>query len=570
MPPVPPTQSGGRGRRRGLVIGGVVGVLALGGAAFGAYSWFSSTGAQPAEALPAGTLGYLSVDLDPSGSQKIEALKTLRKFPAFKDQVNLGTDDDLREKIVEEALKDAPCDGLDYADDIEPWLGDRFAVAAVSQGDDETPAPVFVAQVTDADQAEKGLQAIRECADPESSDDLGGWSVSGDWVVVAETEDIAQQVTDDADGGSLADDADFQKWTDAAGDPGVISAYASPEAGKVLGSQLGDLGALGGGLVAEANPAQVPDASAAVEDCFDLDPVDDAEAFQACLEAASSPTEELSPLPAPEVDQEAVTSMFEDFGGAGLNIRFDDGSLEVEVAADGSFAGLGSLTTSDHGGDVLATLPEDTAAAFGVGFESGWFEDVLGYVNDLSGGELDLDAQLADLEAETGLSFPDDVETLLGESAAVAVSSDFDPEVIFNSESGLSQVPVGAKIKGDPEAIQEVLDKITATAPSPDDAAFLASDAEGDHLVIGPNSDYRAQLLEDGGLGDSDVYQDVVREDRASSIFFVNFDAGDGWLANLAGEDADIKENLEPLSGLGFSGWSDDEVNHSMLRITTD
>ncbi len=109
-----------------------------------------------------------------------------------------------------------------------------------------------------------------------------------------------------------------------------------------------------------------------------------------------------------------------------------------------------------------------------------------------------------------------------------------------------------------------------ATAPSPSDAEIFGSDAEGDMLVIGPDPDYRAELLADGGLGDSDVYQDVVREDGAASIFFVNFDAGDGWLAELAGDDPEVKENLEPLTGLGLTGWQDDGTSHSMLRITTD
>ncbi len=74
--------------------------------------------------------------------------------------------------------------------------------------------------------------------------------------------------------------------------------------------------------------------------------------------------------------------MLEDFEGAGMNIRFDDGSLEIEVAADGAFGGLGSMAVSDQGGDVLETLPAETAAAFGIGFEPGWFEALLDYADD--------------------------------------------------------------------------------------------------------------------------------------------------------------------------------------------
>jgi hypothetical protein len=62
----------------------------------------------------------------------------------------------------------------------------------------------------------------------------------------------------------------------------------------------------------------------------------------------------------------------------------------------------------------------------------------------------------------------------------------------------------------------------------------------------------------------------VVREDDLASVFFINFDAGDDWLAGLAGDDAEIRDNLEPLAGLGMSAWEDDGIGHYMFRITTD
>ena len=55
------------------------------------------------------------------------------------------------------------------------------------------------------------------------------------------------------------------------------------------------------------------------------------------------------------------------------------------------------------------------------------------------------------------------------------------------------------------------------------EAGVLDSDADGDTIVIGPNDDYRAEVLKDGDLGDNDVFKDVVREaDQASTILFVN------------------------------------------------
>lgn len=551
----PMPRRSGSGRKKGLIAGGALvglGAVVVGG--FFAWGAFFGTGPQPAEALPAGTLGYVSVDLDPSGSQKIEALRTLRKFPAFRDEIGLDTDDDIREKIFDEAQSSEACEGLDYADDVEPWLGDRFAVAAVDLGE-ETPTPVLVVQVKDAGQAEDGLQTLSECAggDPEGGEDLGGWSIDGDWAVVAETDDIAQQVADDAAESPLSDDEDFTKWTGEAGDPGILTAYAAPEAGAMLAEQAGGF-PLGGADVSCVAPSTPPDLGSD-------DPFDDGGFTEECLDGVY----------APSFVPEELTELLEDFEGAAISVRFDDGALEIETASSLSFLGLDQLTASDSADEVIGTLPQETAAAFGVGFEEGWVDELIDYAAQFAGEEMDVDEIIAMAEAESGLSIPEDVETLAGDAAAISVGSDFDPETFFESSDG-SDVPVGVKIKGDPEDIQGVLDKIVANGNiSEEDAAILETDSDGDFVAFGPNADYRDELLEDGDLGGTDTYQDVIRESGdAGSILFVNFDAGDGWLANLAGGDPMIEENLKPLSGLGLSGWQDDGVGHTVFRVTTN
>lgn len=563
LPPQPPTAAGGGGRRKAFIGAGAVVLLgAVAAGAWAAVSFFS-TGAQPAEALPASTLGYVSIDLDPSGGQKIEAVRTLRKFPAFKDEIGLDTDDDIRERIFEEIQKSDACAGLDYADDIEPWLGDRMAVAAVDLGED-TPTPVLVVQVTDADKADAGLGKLRDCGtssdsddsegsdDTEMPDEVGGWSIDGDWAVIAESQKIAEDVAAKAADGSLADDEDFQKWTGETGDAGIITAYAAPEAGKVLAESVG-------GFMPTVSDCAVPGP------IDPMSPEDPSAIDDGCLEGGSG--EDLGSMVPTELE-----SMLEDFEGAALTVRFDDGSLELETATGTDFVGLPALTGSDQGGTAIATLPEDTAAAFGIGFEQGWFDELVEYAASFSGEEMDIDQMIADAEEETGLSLPEDAETLAGESLTLAVGSDFDPETFFNSGDG-SDVPVAVKIKGDADGIEAVLAKLVGSlsADDPDSATILESDSDGDYVVVGPNADYRAELLEDGGLGDTDTYEDVVREaGDAGSILFVNFDAGDGWLANLAGDDDEVKDNLEPLAGLGISAWEDDGVGHSVLRVTTD
>ena len=67
------------------------------------------------------------------------------------------------------------------------------------------------------------------------------------------------------------------------------------------------------------------------------------------------------------------------------------------------------------------------------------------------------------------------------------------------------------------------------------------------------------------------TFQDVIREsEQASAVVFVNFNAVDDWLMELAGDDASVQENLAPLAGFGVAVWQDDDWTHGVLRVTTD
>ncbi|WP_411283003.1 DUF3352 domain-containing protein [Lapillicoccus sp.] len=536
--PVGPTRRTGGGRKKLAVLGvGGIAVLALAGGGTWAAMSFFGTGDQAAQALPASTVGYLSVDLDPSGEQKLEALRTLEKFPAFTEQVDIDSEDDLRRVIGEELLSESDCD-LDYGDDVAPWIGERFAVAAVDLGED-TPSPVVVMQVTDAGAAEEALgSAVEDCAAGE-----GGFTVAGDWVLLAESDDVAEEVAAQAGESSLADDEDFVRWTDEAGDPGIISGYVAPEAGALL-AKLAEEGGAG---------------------AFPTDPLADPGVAEGAVDEATASTT------VPGVPPQ-VTEALADFEGAAMTVRFADGAVEVETALDSGASAAAEVFVSDQGAAAMGSLPEDTVAAFGLGFEDGWVEQAITYADEvLSDGGSTVSDQLDEVEAATGLTLPQDVETLFGDSATVALGSGADLASVFASED-LSALPVAVKVQGEPEEIEKVLEKLrTAVGGDPAAEAFLASDAEGDALVVGPNEDFRAAVVGDGGLGGSEVFEDVVAEaDRAGVVLFVNFDGLEDVADELAGGDPAVVENIAPLGGLGISGWADDQVSHSVLRVTTD
>jgi len=524
--------AGRRGRRRAWWIGGgVVALLGLGAGAWAALSFFQQ-GSQPAEALPSSTVAYLSIDLDPSGGQKIDAFRTLNKFPAFKDQVHIGSVDELRHKLGDELVSGSHCQGLDYSSDIDPWLGDRAAVALVDLPD-AAPDAVVVVQVKDEDKAREGLQTLDGCA-TDSTGDTTGYVVRHGWAILADSQDYAEKVADAADRSTLADDATYQKWTKAVGEAGVLNAYASPDAGRYLADKMGSLSQLFGPQMQSDSGSSFGYASSS---------------FHASTTANDPLGQALST-----------------FKGGAATLRFTSDGVELAMAGDGSSGGL-SEVTGNTGGALVQRLPGDTAAAAGITFPQGWLQRRLDQLSGLFGGGMTSDDVTRELSQQTGLDVPSDIETLLGSGVSLSVGKDFDFEAATNSGDG-SGLPIALTVKGDPPAIDGVLDKLRARLG---DAAVLSSDSAGDLEVIGPSADYRKQVLAGGSLGDDETFQGVVPNvGDASSVLFVNIDAFESQIEKASAGDQETLDNVRPLRAIGTSSWTDGDVVRFSFKITTN
>jgi hypothetical protein len=501
-----PHQSARPGRRTAVVaVVAGVGAVAVGGAAWAAWSFFS-TGAQPAEALPASTIAYASIDLDPSGGQKIEALRTLKKFPAFEEEVDLDAEDDLRKYIVEQIQGAAGCDDLDFADDIEPWVGDRFAVAAVETGADE-PAPVFVVQVTDEGAAEKGFEKIKQCAG--AGVEESAWTINDGWALLAETQEILDGVADEVADGTLAEDEDYQRWTAEAGDAGIVTIYAAPELGALYDDTIADLG---------------------------------------------------KTLPQGQLGM--MSEALEDFKGAAATVRFDDGGLEVEAASD--ISGVEGIEYGDQAGDLVAGLPEGTVAAVAVSLGGDWTALVMEQMESAAeAAGMSVDEMLTELEVMTGLDLPEDAETLTGDAITVALGPDSNLDE--PASSGL-----GVKIQGDADEIEKVLDKARTAAGGADEGVLDSSVEGDAVAVGPDADWRKALLEDGGlGESDS-FRRVVEHTDNAVSVLYVDFDGSDDWLADLFGDDPETRDNVEPLDAFGMSSWIDGETGHVVVKLTTE
>jgi hypothetical protein len=211
---------GGGGRRR-WVVPTVVGVvlLLLGGVAVAVAATLRGGGTQPEEVVPGDALAFAKLDLDPSAGQKVAALRFMRQFPQLEDAAE---GKDLRRSLFEALADEGELDGVDYARDVEPWLGQRVAVAALppAQGEEE-PGALVAVQVTDEEAAREGIGALAEASDEEAP----GVVVRDGYALVAEDQKAADAAASAAEEGALAEREQYRSDMDAIGETGVSSGW---------------------------------------------------------------------------------------------------------------------------------------------------------------------------------------------------------------------------------------------------------------------------------------------------------------------------------------------------------
>lgn len=197
---------------RALVIAGLA-VVALAAAVA---VFLSGGGTQPEDLLPANTVAFAKLDLDPAANQKISFVQFISKLP---DTFPKSTSDDPLAGLFDSA-------GGTSAEwrQIRTWLGDRYAIAAVPVGDDI--AAVAVLAVTNED-------ALRTYLGKHS--DGTRLVVNSGYALLAESQSTLDAIT--ASTNHLASNADFRD--DVAALPGdqVAVAWMNLEQAAKLGKQ---------------------------------------------------------------------------------------------------------------------------------------------------------------------------------------------------------------------------------------------------------------------------------------------------------------------------------------------
>ncbi|MDH5279416.1 MAG: hypothetical protein OEW53_10290, partial [Actinomycetota bacterium] len=148
-------QESGKGVRRLVVAVAAVAVAGAAGAAYAVASFLSGGGLQPEALMPADVVAYADVDLDPAAGQKANLVRFTSSFTSA--DVRFGDEAGIRSALIDALFESS---GTDPAE-VEPWLGDRYAVALLAVDGTELaardPQVVVALQVTDAAAAETWL-----------------------------------------------------------------------------------------------------------------------------------------------------------------------------------------------------------------------------------------------------------------------------------------------------------------------------------------------------------------------------------------------------------------------------
>jgi len=353
---------------------------------------------------------------------------------------------------------------------------------------------------------------------------------------------VASSATAAAKKAPLADDPDFTAAMDSVGDIGVVSLYVSKDGPKALydatvGSFMG---------VSDLCDPIAP---------FEGDPT---------VEDLSEMCEDMTGTGENQLDES-----LKNFKGAAATVRFNDGGIELAVAGKG--------VPSFEGGDqaeptTIGDLPETTIGALGLSLPEGWVSKVEAQLKQALGEQLYNDG-LAQAEAESGLNLPEDIETLLGKGAVLALdgSTDFD-SLTSSGEPG--DLKAGLRIEGEEADIRRIIDGVLRAAGEGAGEIVKVRAADG-NVAVGFDDDYLDDLLAGGDLAGNETFRKAVAEaDKANVALFVDFDAADNWLDrfvdDVSGGDEEAVANAKPLDALGASAWSDGDSAHFVLRLSTD
>jgi Protein of unknown function (DUF3352) len=234
--------------RISILVLAVVAAGVIAGCGGGGGGGDDSSSATPASLAAPGSLVYVEGDLKPPGALSSDVNSVANKLAGI---------DDLGEFVVSELESSASSEGepVDFAKEVEPWLGKTAGVAFERLEGSELSEPLIAVQTTSAketqgfiDKQARGSKDPYRDASYEGIDFKVGGSegnaigIVGEWLVIADGEKAFKAAIGASNGDSLGDEDRFQTAFDAASNGSLADIYVDvggvlKQSGDKIGSQ---------------------------------------------------------------------------------------------------------------------------------------------------------------------------------------------------------------------------------------------------------------------------------------------------------------------------------------------
>ncbi len=485
---------------KGLIAGGVAAaVLAAAGGAYalGAFNGLLGGGKQPADVLPASAVAYARLDLNPSAAQKVGAFRLLDKLPDVKNALNAA---DPKRSLFDwmQNQQGSQLKGIDYANDVGPWLGDRIGVATLPASGNGQPVTVMAVEVKDQAKAEEGLKKVETVLRSAVKETPGGLQPRLPGAPSAASTANKETVRIYQDGYALIVEKDAESRL-----------REELQAGRLAGNDnfSGDMAALGDQGIASAWYDQ--------------------KSFIHGLSSASVPA--------------ALDELAQKAGRVAMTVRFASDYAELAVAGRGS--SQPAVNTTSGVGD----LPADTGAVLSLAGGKTLLEDYWPSITSImkAAGQ-DPQDLLKKARETSGLNLPGDAGTLLGtQFDVIAAKQDFRQ---LASGGGLPKI--AARMTTDTAAASQVLDNIQKAVAQQTGGLAIPRKVAGDKLLVAANTAYMDQLASpQGKLSDNQGFTRTVPDpDKQASIAYVDLDAFESqYLGQVPQERREFVQALQSI-----------------------
>lgn len=534
----------------------------------------SSSSTSPASLIPANAFAVAAADLSLPGGQS-DALETmLGRFPG----IHLTGDGSLRDRILRSMLKSAQ-PSINYDSDVKPWLGDHVAIAGWNHNGQ--PEMEVLLQSSDDASARSHLTTLL--------DGKAHVAFHDGYAVLGNTQTAVDDAIAAADHSSLADTGPYSGDIAALPDNEAITAwFDGPEAKQVLGGTA--MGGPGGALAFSGLGVMGPGMGKIFQGRVALgvhvtDTVAelDVRGVGVTPSSTSAPSTMLTDLPSSTIGAlelggpgalvDAVTPLLRVLGGFATGATFSCSNAGTPVPSIAT-APIGGISRRQLLHQLRTSIPPGSAHRKAIIRSILRRHDrAVRQMHRLNKGKPlpstgvpmpgcyssttppQPTDPFAAIQKAIGISFPDDVKTILGDRAVVSFGG---LELAGAPDIAVRSHPT------DLSAAQSLAQTLSSHVSAETPLSIDVSTA-GDDLILATSSSYGQEVAKVGGLGDQAQVKTALdgMPDTVSMAAYV--DLSRVWPLIGSGVPAGVQH----LHAIGFWASTSGDVQTGRLRLVT-